>query len=41
MRGKILAWVLHNVPLGSAAPWVFGLMVGRWPHKQNKQDKNK
>ena len=34
MVSKIAAWVLDNIPLPSwAAPYVFGLMIGRMPHK--------
>jgi len=34
MKGKIAAWVLDNIPLPYwAAPYVFGLMIGRMPHK--------
>lgn len=24
-----LFWLIRNVPLGPAAPWVFGLAIGR------------
>ncbi len=34
LRGTIAAWVFDNVPLPAfARPYVFGLIVGRWPHK--------
>jgi len=26
-----LVWMVWNVPLGRAAPWVLGLAMGRWP----------
>lgn len=32
MRG-FLFWMIHNVPLGPFAPWVFGLAVGRMPRR--------
>lgn len=34
MRGKIASWVFDNVPMPSfAQPYVFGLIIGRWPRK--------
>lgn len=29
-----LFWLIDNVPLGRAAPWVFGLAIGRRPWRQ-------
>lgn len=31
---RVLFWLLDNVPLGRLAPWVFGLAIGRKPHKE-------
>jgi hypothetical protein len=32
MQGRIAAWVFDNITLPQwAAPWVFGLIVGRMP----------
>jgi hypothetical protein len=25
-----------NISLGRLAPWVFGGMIGRWPHKKEE-----
>lgn len=34
-RGRTAAWIFDNIPLpGWAAPYVFGLIIGRWPRKQ-------
>lgn len=34
MQGRVAAWVFDNVPMPSwAAPWVFGIIIGRWPRK--------
>jgi hypothetical protein len=34
MKGRIAAWVFDNIPLPAwAAPWVFGLIIGRVPRK--------
>lgn len=34
MRGTIAAWVFDNMPLPARLqPYVFGLIVGRWPRK--------
>lgn len=33
MMSRFLFWLLDNVPLGRAAPWVFGLAIGRWPRR--------
>lgn len=30
---KLLIWLIWRVPLGILAPWVFGLVVGRMPHR--------
>jgi hypothetical protein len=30
---KFLMWLVWNVPLGSLAPYVFGLAVGKIPKK--------
>jgi hypothetical protein len=39
MVGRIATWIFDNVPLPAwAAPWVFGLIVGRWPHKVERKD---
>jgi hypothetical protein len=39
MKGRIAAWVFDNIPLpGWAQPWVFGMIIGRWPHKVKKDD---
>ncbi len=35
MRGKMAAWVFDNIPLPAwAAPYVFGMIIGRWPHRR-------
>ncbi|MBQ0112239.1 MAG: hypothetical protein KBT03_03825 [Bacteroidales bacterium] len=26
-------WIFDNIPLGKLAPWYFGLLIGRMPHK--------
>jgi hypothetical protein len=33
---KALIWIFDNVPLGPLAPYVFGIIMGRWPHKVKK-----
>ena len=34
MQGRLAAWVFDNIPLPPrAAPWVFGLIIGRVPRK--------
>lgn len=33
MLSRALMWLVDNVPLGRAAPYVFGLAIGRWPRK--------
>jgi hypothetical protein len=33
MRG-VFFWLVWNVPLGPLAPWIFGLAMGRMPHKK-------
>lgn len=30
---RFLFWLIHNVPLGPLAPWVFGLAIGRMPRR--------
>lgn len=36
IRGYIAAWIFDNVPLPSwARPYVFGLIIGRWPQKSS------
>lgn len=38
MQGRIAAWVFDNVPIPSwAAPWVFGLIIGRVPHRAKSE----
>ena len=38
---EFLIWLVWDGPkLGPLAPWVFGLAIGRWPHKvEDKDDK--
>jgi len=36
---SFLFWIIHNIPLGKLAPWVFGLAIGRKPHRI-KETKN-
>ncbi len=37
---RFLIWFVFNVPLGKSAPWIFGLAMGRMPHKvKNSQSK--
>lgn len=31
--GRGCAWLLDHVKLGPLAPYVFGLMMGRWPRR--------
>ena len=38
MIRKFLMWLVWNVPLGRAAPWVFGLAIGRMPHRLEADD---
>jgi len=33
MRIRFLIWVFDHVRLGRFAPYVFGLIIGRMPHK--------
>jgi len=33
MISKLALWLIFNVYLGRLAPWVFGLALGRWPHR--------
>jgi hypothetical protein len=28
------AWLFDHVPLGAAAPYVFGFIIGRWPKRK-------
>ena len=30
---RFLFWLVWNVPLGKAAPWILGLALGRRPHR--------
>jgi hypothetical protein len=30
---RVLFWLVENVPLGRAAPWVLGLALGSVPHR--------
>lgn len=30
---KFLMWIFDNIPLGRLAPYVFGLAIGRKPHR--------
>lgn len=30
---RALFWLVRNVPLGAAAPYVLGLALGRWPRR--------
>lgn len=37
--GRVCAWIWDfseywDIPLGRLAPWVFGGMIGRWPHRE-------
>ena len=34
----LLLWLACNIPLGSLAPWVFGLAIGRRPHKAEEDE---
>jgi hypothetical protein len=39
MQGKIAAWVFDNVPLPAfLAPYLFGMIIGRCPHKRKGKD---
>ena len=39
MRGAIAAWVFDNITLPQwAAPWVFGLIIGRVPHRVEEEE---
>lgn len=41
MRGFIAAWVFDNIPLpGCIQPWVFGLIIGKVPHKVDEETYN-
>ena len=33
MISNFLMWLVDNVPMGRLAPYVFGLALGRWPHR--------
>lgn len=37
MFSSFLFWLIDNVPMGRLAPYVFGLAIGRVPHR--KKDK--
>lgn len=28
-------WVFDNIPMGKLAPYWFGMLIGRWPHKRS------
>jgi len=30
---KVGWWVFDNIPLGNLAPYWFGMLIGRWPHR--------
>lgn len=34
----LLLWLAWNIPIGPLAPWVFGLAVGRRPHKAEEDE---
>jgi len=38
MIRKFLMWLVWNIPLGKAAPWVFGLAIDRMPHRLEADD---
>jgi len=33
---NLLFWLVWNIPLGRIAPWLFGLAIGRMPHKEGE-----
>ena len=33
---RLLFWLVWNVPMGRAAPWVLGLAMGRQPRKAKR-----
>lgn len=36
MRGRIAAWIFDTLPVpGWAAPWLFGLIIGRRPRRRD------
>ena len=35
---RFAMWIIDNVYIGRAAPWVFGFAIGRWPHKKEGND---
>lgn len=38
MIKKIAMWLFDNVSLGKLTPYVFGLAIGRMPHRINEND---
>jgi hypothetical protein len=40
MISRFLFWLVldSRIPLGRLAPWIFGLAMGRWPHKKKADD---
>ena len=38
MMPKALLWLIDNVPMGRLAPWVFGLAIGRVPHRIDEKE---
>ena len=32
----VAMWLVFNVPLGKAAPWVMGFALNSWPRKVRK-----
>lgn len=34
---QFLFWLIWHVPLGSLAPWVLGLAIGRWPEPPKEE----
>lgn len=41
MISKFLMWLVWNVPLGKAAPWVLGLALGSKPERIDKMGDDK
>ena len=38
---RFLTWLIDNIYLGKLATWVFGLAIGRMPHKVKKKEQSK
>ena len=40
MISRFLLWLVmdSSIRLGRLAPWVFGLAIGRWPHKVSEDE---